>query len=71
MYSGLRNGFLGRVPRYARVGAFRTTLPLRCYTSFRTGLTPLLHAPHADNKVLIVCLIKYLDYFPKSNRKNF
>ncbi|MCS7076673.1 MAG: hypothetical protein NZ455_08190 [Bacteroidia bacterium] len=35
----------------ARVGAFRTTLTLRCYTSFRTGLTPLLHAPHASNPV--------------------
>ncbi|MDW8348150.1 MAG: hypothetical protein RML94_14405 [Bacteroidia bacterium] len=36
---------------FARVGAFRTTLTLRCYTSFRTGLTPLLHAPHAFNPV--------------------
>ncbi|MCS7076883.1 MAG: hypothetical protein NZ455_09255 [Bacteroidia bacterium] len=33
----------------AWVGAFRTTHALRYYTSFRTGLTPLLHAPHAAN----------------------
>ncbi|MCS7076565.1 MAG: hypothetical protein NZ455_07650 [Bacteroidia bacterium] len=34
----------------ARVGAFRTSHALRCYTSFRTGLTPLLHAPHATTQ---------------------
>ncbi|MDW8301685.1 MAG: hypothetical protein RML38_04425 [Bacteroidia bacterium] len=43
----------------ARVGAFRTTRALRCCTSFRTGLTPLLHAPHA----VLPCILMFYFVF--------